>query len=295
MTLKDSQYKELMRLYPKIRIPYLKEAAYYLWELNKTDSSIYTILDSFQDCFEKHGDVTSYKMKKMDEIIKYFKDDFGFLQFFNGRLLPSNEAMKSPYPKSFGNWKEGNIYVSVDMQAACWSVFQKIGGIMGEQSWEEYITEHFDAHPLIAKSKSFRQFVMGNLNPGRQQSFQKEFMIQLAEKYVTAGIPAPVSLSADELIFEFEFSDDYVLKTATTFANLGKLEYPIKIKCFNMEVHDNLGERVLVKNCEGKRELFSVQGTRYFMHYKNLILNKPIEDNDLYFEPEPKRLAKWVI
>lgn len=283
----DSQYKEIIRLYPKIRIPYLKEAAYYLWQLAKTDSNIGEIIDNFQDCFKIHGDVTSYKMKKFDSILKYFKEDNAILDVFNNALLPSNESLRSLYPKSFGNWKEDKMYVSVDMNAANWSVFSRVAGFQG-QKWESYVTEHFDLHPFLAKSKSFRQFILGNMNPNRQQSFQKEFMIKLAERYVNAGVPAPVCLSADELIFEFNLG-------LYTMPEFNDLEYGIKIKHFTIEVHDSFNERVLIKNFNEKRELFSIHGSRFFMHYKTLILNEDIEENDLYFEPEPKRLAKWII
>ena len=293
MIFQTSHYKELMRLYPKIRIPYLDQAIYYLLELSLTDASIGEITADFQDCVKKHGDVTSYKMKKMDEILKYFKDDTDLMDNFNNATLPTQEDLKSPYPKSFGNWKPEaeKFYVSVDMNAANWSVFCENAKVPDKPKWIDFVTEKFDLHPCIAKSKSFRQFVLGNMNPRRQQSFQKAFMIELAGVYTAFGVPEPVMLSADEILFEIPSGMSYFCP------KFDESKYGIKETTYCMEIHDSYGERVLVKRNlnTNHRELFSIQGTRFFIHYKNIILNKPVEDRDLYFEPEPKRLAKWVI
>lgn len=284
--LTNKDVKELTKLYPKIKVPFFKMADYYL-KLQGVDDKIMLL----HDCKEKHGDIEHYKMSKFDEIIKFFKEESKTMEIFNEATLPTNEELKSKYPKSFGNWNENKVYVSIDMIAACWSVVKKIVGRVDDSSWELFTQRNFDLHPFIAKSKNFRQFVFGNLNPSRQQTFQKAFMIKLAERYTAYGMPDPVMLSADELIYEFHIGEEI------SIPNLKDLEYTTKIKIFNVEILESFGERVLVKHDleNGTRELFGINGSRYFIHYKNCILCQDVEENDLFFEPEPKMVAKWVL
>ena len=281
-----------MRLYPKIRIPYLKEAAYYLQQLSLT-MNLGDILDNYQDCITQYGDVSSYKMKKMDEILKYFKEDTNLMLQFND--APFNEY-QSKYPKQFANWKPGKWYLSLDVNEANWSIFKHTIGLM-LPSWSETIQDKFGVHKAVAESKSFRQLVLGNMNPSRQQTFQKRFMGDLAAKFeLTLWKDNIVMLSPDEILFELEDETFLKMMNCTDLRTIrAESPMPMKLNAYQIDRVDNLGESVLIKRSAKGKELFSVNGSRYFMHYKTLILGKEIEDNDLYFEAEPKRLAKWII
>ena len=284
--LTNKDIKELTRLYPKIKVPFFKMADYYL-KLQGVDDKIMLL----HDCKEKYGDLEHYKMSKFEEILKFFKTDTVMMDTFNAAELPTNEEMKSKYPKSFGNWNENRVYVSIDMVAACWSVFKKVVGRVDDSSWELFTHRNFDLHPFVAKSKSFRQFVFGNLNPSRQQSFQKAFMIKLADRYTSYGVQAPVMLSADELIYEFPIGEEI------NIPELKDLDYEIKMKLYHVERTESYGEKILIKHDldSDTKELFGINGSRYFIHFKNCILHQEVEENDLFFEPEPKMVAKWVL
>ena len=64
---------------------------------------------------------------------------------------------------------------------------------------------------------------------------------------------------------------------------------------------DNFGDSILIKKIYDKKlntikaELFGCPGNRFFIHYKTLVLNEELNDLDLLFEPEPGKLAKWII
>lgn len=287
--LDKKSLKELVRLYPKVKIPMFDKAEYYLFTLSKT-MNIQELLDSCNDCFLKHGSIESYKMKKHDEIIAFFKSSELLTNINNATIVNDKEVM---FPKNFNNWSENKIYVSIDMIEANWSVFKNN---INSPSWIDFVTEKFDLHPFIANSKSFRQIIFGNLNPSRIIALQKEFIKNLAIKYVNGGMPSPVMVSNDEILFEFEKSNSSQYWNLPVYTDL---QYNLRIKKYFITKHENFEEQVLIKNelytNKNSKELFAVIGTRFFIHYKTLILNELVIDEDLFFEAEPKRFAKWVI
>lgn len=294
MEFTQKQYKELCKLYPKIRIPFFDQAEYYLELLIRT-MDIFPIILKMRDCINKHGNLETYKMSRFDKILTYFKDN-GILEKFSN--APYSDY-QSQYPKQFNSWQEGKIYLSFDVNEANWSIFKHTIDLYLPK-WSDFLQQQFEIHPFVAESKSFRQLVLGNLNPSRQQTFQKRYMGKVVERI---GITAPllvhnvVMLSADEILFEFNSEEIYQQRIERLDEVIPMLKLPMKRKVFTVKRISSYGDSVVLKTdfMTGKDELFAVNGNRYFIHYRNLILKEEPQDNDLLFEPEPGKLAKWIL
>ena len=281
-------------MYPQIRIPYLEEAQYYLDVLaHKMDIS--SILKNMKDCIEEHGEIGSYKMRKFDEIVAHFKES-GMMEQFNN--VPLYEH-KSDYPKQFNNWKEDKVYISMDVNEANWSIFKHaIGSDLPK--WTEFVKQ-FDLHPFIAESKSYRQLVFGNLNPSRQQSFQKKYMSEVVGMWEkTVWGKNIVMLSPDEILFELAEGEHLTMMNCVDMQAIQyALPLAMKTKVYCIKRVTNFGDSISIKyqprTDKPTEELFAVNGNRFFIHFKSIILKEPLDDRDLYFEPEPKKLAKWIL
>lgn len=300
LTSKDA--KELVKLYPKIRIPFFEHADYYLG-LQDGKKSVTKLVEELFACKNAANDeIGHYKMKKLDEILEHFKSRR--LDVFNSHDLTKFD---SNYPKSFSDFRPGKIYMSVDMKEACWTVFKKYANIQQTLDWSSYAQKEFRLDKFVASSKSFRQLVFGNLNPSRQQHFQKRYMVKMADmyndylyeeqRYANCKL---VMVSSDEILFEFDSIDDYVKKEDAYIDMLNLEKTPLKISAYTMNHVDNLGDRISIKKPLDSLdrlswELYSINGSRFFMHYKTLILQQTLDDRDLLFEPEPNKLAKWII
>lgn len=286
---------ELMKCYPKIRIPYMKGYRYYLEQLGKTMDL--SCIQHLEDCVKEHGDVGSYKMRKLDEILKYFKEDTDYMRSFNDAPL---EEYKSSYSKQFNDWKLDRMYLSLDVNEANWAIFKHTIGLQTKE-WEKFSEDKFDLHPFLSRSKSYRQLVFGNLNPSRQQVFQKRYMGRVADAIFEHSPLLKddiVMLSADEILFEMYPDLDYISQRFEAEQLVEKkLPLKMKIKLYTVSREESYGDSVLVKTYDGtnNKELFGANGNRFFIHYKKLILNEEINELDLYFEPEPKKLARWIL
>ena len=290
--LTDNDAKQLCKLYPKIKIPFLDKRDYYLWTQRHT-LPIDSLVNQLEICKLNNGEIERYKYKKSEEIIDYFKSCL--LPIFNSLEL---KPFKSDYPKEFNNWDSKKIYQSIDIKEANFSIFKyKTAFCSKYKLWSEFCIEKFDLDPFIANSKMFRQIIFGNLNPSRQAHFQKEYMLSLAE--LLKHTNKIIKISDDEIILEFDSLKDYEQRDVYTENFISKLDITLKFKAFVTERIENYGDHLLIKKPLDCKSTFdwdiTIPGHRYFIHYKTLILQFSLEDNDLLFEPEPKRLAKWII
>lgn len=296
---------ELQKLYPKIKIPFYKEQEYYLScfledEKNFPSLSI-TIMELSlleEDLKPLGKSITKYKMEKFDEIVKSFA---AWTQVLSELSLEALFGKKEFKNKEFNNWNPNKVYVSVDLNEANWSVFKHfVGGTRPTHlNWSEFVMSEYNLAPALANSKSFRQFVLGNTNPKRLNKLGEFSIQELAEK-IRSNLPELnlVSQNADELIYELE-EDEFLSSKVDELIHYSKLFFlPTKCNVFKISEVKNFGEVVKIKETFKdkivKRELINVPGNRFFIHYKTLILNKEIHDNDLLFELD-RKLARWVL
>ncbi|MEO6301621.1 MAG: hypothetical protein ABIP51_00485 [Bacteroidia bacterium] len=283
-------FNELTKLYPNHKIPVVKHAEYYLDLLNEANITTKIPIQQLK-CLQAIGtDVSKYKMKSMDEILKYFKNNHWDLS-----ELPLSSPIfnKEDYTLlDFNNWNTTSptaTYVSIDLKQANWQSFKLAFGL-NLPDWETWTKQTFNLHPFIADSKSFRQLLFGNTNPKRLQTIQQEMMKDLLSIFPESLKGFIVSRKSDEIILEFPvfFQSDMDLLNSFLTPNFS-------VSKFTVSEHLSSNETIKTKNMDnGEAKMINVPGNRYFIHLKNIILKKEIDERDLYFEVDNK-LAKWIL
>jgi hypothetical protein len=248
-------------------------------------------------------------MQNFDKILEWFNNT-GWIKKLNDidpNILFKNSDFKR---KEFNDFKEGKIYISVDLVEANWSVLKKyvIGeDILETMNWYEYTTSRFQLHPAVAHSKSFRQYILGNTNPKRLNRLT-ELAMQKIINTIKEQIPESniVSINSDEIIMEEDFllielPENTNLVDIIKILDTLNLDLETRIKIYTMSEYKNHGELVRVKNFynyqmyPSHKELFAVVGTRFYIHYKNLILGeKELDERDLLYMNGGFE-SKWII
>ncbi len=281
-------YKELEKLYPEFKIPVQTHAEYYINSLIFGD---YVSIKPLEDMvlFEKNSteELGSLKHKKLAEVIDFFKTN-GFVE-----LLNSFEVPKHDYTcLSFSNYKDGKYYVSIDLSSANWQAFQLVTGII--EDYKSYVERNFNFPEILSNSKSFRQFILGNTNPKKLSKISEYLMSKIYSNLSLELRTKVVGKNSDELIFEFDSFPRVFFNELFSFANT-------KTKIFKFFLVNNYSETIKVAhyvdkdfNFEENVKLKEVPGNRFFIHYKSIVLEEPIEERDLLFEND-KKLAKWII
>ncbi len=73
---------------------------------------------------------------------------------------------------------------------------------------------------------------------------------------------------------------------------------PVKFSIYDVKIHNNFGDVVIVKefldeNWELKyKSLYGVNGHRFYIHFKTLVLEEPLDDRDMLFKLESK-IFRW--
>lgn len=309
--------KELLRLYPKIKVPVLKYHDYYIETLfrdNNIKNTHENVITELQG-LTVPSSISSYKMKFADKVIDYFKTS-QILDKLNSIDVNNLQRLEK---KSAESWNEKKIYISIDLCEANWAVLQKYcidDNPLNHFKWSTFVSGTFGMPSVFAESKSFRQLILGNTNPKRLQRLQEHeiqlLILQLLQKLTVEKI---MSSTSDEVIIEHIMSDDSIQKnkiliTVTEQKILEELLFFVRnletnglktrLQIFTMSLHNNFDEIVKVKTYydnylqEVKKELYAVPGNRFFLHFKKLILNEDLDKRDTYFELDNK-VSQWVI
>lgn len=327
--------KELLKLYPKVKVPVDSLAEFYIDTLSqhKTYDWLKPKIKQLEECYEKNGDITKYKFGVSDKLLSFFKGETeetkfisstipNFVSNLNNFVLPAFEYEK----KSFADFNDKNIYISIDLSEANYSVFKKYSGLSdwfneststeeySKKTWHWFLNKFWHVDVALSESKSFRQFVLGNTNPKRLARLQEYEMSLIVDSLRTALVENDiVSKTSDEIIVEivndeagekinltlkeenYKKIDDiiYVLERMPTLL-------PTKRTIYKMNGVRNFGEHVRIKTVydnslnESYKELFGVVGTRFFMHFRTLLLQEELHENDLLYMNNNYK-SKWLI
>lgn len=157
---------------------------------------LYQLLESYkneEDFFQKNKEITT----KIKEIIIASKSYEKFNSInLNEFQLKNNISNKNIYI-------EENIdkpLISIDLKQANFNIF-RLFGLQKELNIKTYedLIFMFSKEKYFTESKMIRQIIFGELNPSRQQRFQKYVIQSLAEKLLENGCEI-FSASSDEII-----------------------------------------------------------------------------------------------
>lgn len=286
-----SYLSELQKLYPTFKIPYEKEADYYIGLLLEGNPELGVDLKNVQDFRNQVGEenMSKVKMKLFDEVLEFFKlngwdtSKVDHKQFDCNFKEINSSLYKEKIPTSF---------ISIDLKEANWQAFKHIFNLKELDSFSEFLIKWHGAHPAIANSKSFRQFIFGNTNPKLLQKVQRKMITEIEKKLtIELGSLPLIVRKSDELILP-----GWHFAGVSTDINA---PYDVRRSFYTTEMTSNFGETVRIKTIikavnESKRKLQEVPGNRFFIHYKTLILGMELDERDFYFKNDGK-LAKWIL
>ena len=323
---KISDIEEFCKLY-KINIPIEQKFEYYISVLKKSPEFAYldSLIKSYLDLEafvseNNYSSVRSYKSQKLDELVEYIKSTKAYENLLTANISNS----KIPSRDHLNIVEEGQALLSLDFKSANYNVlkiFEEEGFNELEKDWIS-LCEKFDIHEALVKSKSFRQIVFGNTNPGRLQTFQKENMYR-----VKTCLEAKLFGYKDE-DFVFISHDEVILKVRNA-GSVNRIQENINIlsdAANGMEIRlapfeiKKLKKNTFVKtmykvgltgipNCgvQGFMDtsaqrwyfdiLFStlhgVSGNKFYMYFKKHILHEPVSEIDLMYYNDGE-LCLWV-
>ena len=310
--------KEFSRLF-KVNIPYEKELNYYLTLLGRSKAEWFFFF------FSPHGlspiqmaerfqqfeadiaplRVSEYRKRCMERLLEYISNTAAYKEFNTMRM-----AEKKVNEEIDLTTNDNEIVLSVDMCDANYSILKSFDA-NGElhANWL-CLCKILNVHDILIASKSFRQLIFGNLNPRRNQKMQKNYM-----DTVRAKLP--------EQSFAFVSHDEFWIKTGVVVKNDDEIEvslperigeirrilstenkFSLRKTYFKLrriapdeyvkhEFEDVDGDRI-VRQIPESRHLYKVPGNKFYMRFKQYVLNEAFDKRDLYFQQDGE-LASWVV
>jgi len=248
---------------------------------------LYDSMDSIFGNKSKDGKLIEY-IKQNPLYTTVFQDT----AFYNDFLLPN--AKYNKISNLYSNNNVGKIYISIDLKEANFQMF-KLFKIIKTNNYKEFI-RLFTNEEYFWNTKQARQIVFGQLNPKRQQKYQRYVMLRLYDLLV-ANFKA-YYFTSDELLCEIEYND-----TSQIIIDINELI--INDKTLNtLDFHINTFELKVLKTESGfyyykhydtkPNKPKGVSKSEYLEVYK-LINDIPVTDLDLYTiinTGETKRVAK---
>ena len=232
------------------------------------------------------------------------------------RIIESTATYKKFNSENFDNCKFaakrncisknlGILLVSFDLKEANYSVLKSFN-VNSEfpNTWNEFLSKLYVPEAL-KQSKSFRQFIMGNLNPTRNQKVQTIKIREVIDQLIRLGVDDNqiVFISSDEIVVCLS-ENDIKNKLWVHLSEINNKIHPFELRAKIFKL-DEIAPNVLIKTyysspvftdtiLETHKELYGVSGNQFYLNFKKFILNEAIDDRDIMFILENK-IAKWVI
>ena len=309
MDYKIKNIEEFKKLYG-YNIPTVEHYDYYIEQLGKIheNKDIKHHISLFSDLENEIGDIKEYKCQKLDEIVSFIGNTKASNNVNNWQVL-------SPFEYRYKNTIKDNLdktFISLDFKSADYNTYRKFDDRNELASDWHSFCDKFKFHQALIESKSFRQVILGNLNPKRTRQYQLleiNDLIKILMADSRLSINDIVYINNDEIIFAISdedyqkeemiteilrknnyFEDERIMtikKTKYKLKHLGKDKF---VKEVFKKHHLYHGKNVI----ESYKTLFGIPGNEYHRYLKQYILEQPIDDRDLYFINDGK-LAKWVL
>lgn len=201
-----------------------------------------------------------------------------------------NKEIKISAKELYKSQHADNKFFSIDLVKANFQslLFVEPTIFGGHTDYNEFaISRGFNDYMLI--SKLIRQILFGNLNPKRQQKIQYFMMNQIADKLIKAGVDVSsvYSLSSDELVFE---QGDY--KKEAILEAIAPLGYNVRVESFTLR--KPFEKPFYVKERDDGSIEFKMVPTAVMAEFIKRFEGREVEEIDLYFYDESKRLSRFV-
>ena len=242
------------------------------------------LVSLFEKAEEEIEDMFEYRMRKIDEIIDYIKGTRAYNDMVDDNLIPDY-----PTNKNY-EYSEGVNYLSIDLKMANWQAMKKYDPSFVNELGEEYsdLLNKFDVPEVFHRSKHFRQYIFGNLNPKRQIKMQRVLVQDIYNALSKYNLKVEF-IKNDEIIYSFEKIEDVrEIIEGLDGEDFTVTPFTIK-KVENFRINQYL--------CKDSGEILHSEpvgcnGHKFFMYLKKYIFNEPYDIRDLYFRMDGE-LAIW--
>lgn len=303
---------ELQKLFPEIKIPVVDHMNYYLNSLNKSPqyNRLEIQVDQTLDlCYSwgKMGsrgdwDLSKHKHKVVEEFMGLMAERTEYLTKSPAMI---HEGANHGLESITSAYKDSSAYISIDLAHANFSVYKHWTGIK-EPNWQEFIKANMpDMHPALAESKSFRQYLFGNLNTKRIRNLQASVTAQYLKKVVDRGYSV-VNVSHDEIVIELSGAKDFDPTIRSLLEVDWMPNFPVKFTPFTTILLpgegkearvDSVYEGFIIPGLTLREEpqylrLKGVRADRYHRLFKEHVLEESLDPRDSLFTVEG-HTASW--
>lgn len=233
---------------------------------------------------EEIGDMFKYRIRKIDEIIDFIKGTRAYNDMSDDNLIPDY-----PVSKSF-EYSEGVNYLSVDLKMANWQAMKKYDPSFINELGETYsdLLNKFGVPEVFHRSKHFRQYIFGNLNPKRQIKMQRVLVQDIFNALEKHGLKVECT-KHDEIIYSFNNIED----VREIIEGLDGDDFAVR--AFTIKKVENF--RINQYLCKDTGEVshsepVGCNGHKFFMYLRKHVFNEPYDIRDLYFRMDGE-LAVW--
>jgi virulence-associated protein VapD len=269
----------------EINIPEYSQFEYYIDQLSKLDKykNIKELVEKFRTLESEIDDIYQFKVKKSNDIIEFIKTTRAFSELNDDNLIPDY-----PTTKNFV-YHESKRYLSIDIKQANWTILKRYDPDFLNELGNSYfeLLDKFGLPEIFQHSKTFRQFIFGNLNPKRQIKAQRVIIEEIIQKLKSYDLEV-ACIKHDEIIYVVD--DDITLENI-----LSEIDYNIfKIKIYRVERVEDFRINSYYDQSENflHKELVGCNAHLYYLNLKRFIFREKIDIRDLYFRLDSK-LAIW--
>ena len=242
------------------------------------------LVSLFEKAEEEIEDMFEYRMRKIDEIIDYIKGTRAYNDMVDDNLIPDY-----PTNKNY-EYSEGVNYLSIDLKMANWQAMKKYDPSFVNELGEEYsdLLNKFDVPEVFHRSKHFRQYIFGNLNPKRQIKMQRVLVQDIYNALSKYNLKVEF-IKNDEIIYSFEKIED----VREIIEGLNGDDFTVR--AFTIKRVENF--RINQYLCKDSGEILHSEpvgcnGHKFFMYLKKYVFDEPYDIRDLYFRMDGE-LAIW--
>lgn len=266
---------------------------YFSYFLNLLDPYYDTLrkFEMFKKSFDAHGEMM-FKNNALilNDTLKYLSQKPEYVRFSKMDMKPFQKSLSISKRDLYTTGNEGRVYISIDLVKANFQSLKLVEPTLfdGHTTFNDFaISRGFDE--VLLNSKITRQVIFGGLSPARQQSIQQFMMEKIIIDLIGKGFKKEgiFSLSSDEMFFE---DVGYDLEEIKETAN--RLGYEIRVERFDL-VKPFERAYFVKEGHDGSRE-FKMVSTAVMAEFIKKYEGRPLEDTDLYFYDENKRLSKFI-
>lgn len=262
----------------------------YFMELYKKDFDLEKPWKNLLDAVKSLGgedEFYNYSDQLHLTVIEELKNKKEYLRFNNIEMPQIGKrnfevSKRSPYHTDYVDLK----LISIDLVKANFQVMKRYDAaiINNTSNYLDFIST-YTPYKYFQESKQIRQIIFGNLNPKRQQAFQKRIMEDIMENLIKHRSNLSFhGLTSDEVfVYVKNEPSECLFQEVEDITN--KMEFDLRVELFKLKT---LGRKCFVKEFLNKNnevtkiEFKGVPGHLFAQAYKHYY-HLPLNDKDMTF------------